>query len=467
MRRGSLLINGGRIIDPHQGIDMVGDLLIVEGKIAWLGDLGSAPSQQGYTILPARGMVVSPGFVDLHCHLREPGFEEKETVATGTKAAARGGFTTVCCMPNTYPPIDTPATVEYIKNKAITEGVVRVFPIGCITKDQRGEELAEMGGLAEAGVVAFSDDGKPVANSQLMRRALEYSRLFDLPIIDHCEDTSLTQGGVMNEGWVAVKLGLRGMPAAAEATIVARDIALAQLTHARLHIAHVSTAASVELIRHAKENHINVTAEVTPHHLTLTEEKVIGYDSNAKVNPPLRTEKDTEALLQGLKEEVIDVVATDHSPHTTQDKLCEFDLAAFGISGLETALGSLLTLAHQGKIELPTLISKLSTQPARIIGRNRNEEQGTSDYCSLLPPSSFPVPPGLGTLKVGALGDVTIFDPDLEWVVNPELFASKGKNNPWAGCLFKGKVMATLVGGEIIYKDNAIKIKVGGNRSIE
>jgi dihydroorotase len=433
----SLLISGGRIIDPCQGIDMIGDLLIVEGKVTWVGAPGSAPSQRGYGVLPARGMVVSPGFIDLHCHLREPGFEEKETVATGTRAAARGGFTTVCCMPNTHPPIDTAATVEYIKNKAIKEGVVQVFPIGCITKGQRGEELVEMEGLAEAGVVAFSDDGKPVANSQLMHRALEYSRLCDLPIIDHCEDTSLTEGGVMNEGSLAVKLGLRGMPAAAEATIVDRDIALAQLAHARLHIAHVSTAASVELIRRAKENHLNVTAEVTPHHLTLTEERLIGYDTNAKVNPPLRTEKDRETLLQGLREGVIDAIATDHAPHTLQDKAGEFDLAAFGISGLETALGVLLGLVHQGKLDLLTLVSKLTAEPARVL----------------------PFPQDLGTLKVGAPGDVTIFDPAVEWVVNPDLFASKGKNNPWSGCPLKGKVMATVVGGEVVYKENTLKIE--------
>jgi dihydroorotase len=360
-------------------------------------------------------------------------------------------------MPNTYPPVDSPAIVEYIKNKAIKEGVVRVFPIGCITKGQRGEELVEMRGLAEAGVVAFSDDGKSVANSQLMQRALEYSRLFDLPIIDHCEDTSLTEGGVMNEGALAVRLGLRGMPAAAETTIVDRDIVLAQLTQGRLHIAHVSTAASVELIRRAKERGIRVTAEVTPHHLTLTEERVIGYDTNAKVNPPLRTEKDTEALLQGLKEGVIDAIATDHAPHTTQDKACEFDLAAFGISGLETALGVLLSLVHQGRLDLVALVSKLTREPARIIGGNKNKEQGTSSYYSPLPPSLFPVPDGLGTLKVGAPGDVTIFDPDLEWVVNPHLSASKGKNNPWAGCLLKGKVMATVVGGEVVYKDDDVR----------
>ncbi len=441
-----LLISGGRIIDPQQGIDVVGDIAIVDSKIAQIGDL-KAPFQH-YTELSAKGMVVCPGFVDLHCHLREPGFEEKETIATGTRAAARGGFTTICCMANTDPPIDSPAKVEYVKHKARTEGVVRVLPIGAITKGQQGEELVEMGRLAEAGVVAFSDDGKPVMNSRLMRHALEYSCLFGLAVIDHCEDISLTEGGVMNEGWVATKLGLRGIPAAAEEIMVARDIALAQLTGARLHIAHVSTAGSVELIRHAKENYINISAEVAPHHLILTEEKVMGYDTNAKMKPPLRTKKDVEALLQGLRDGVIDIIATDHSPHTLVDKQCEFDLAAFGISGFETALGSLMSLVHSGEIELIALISKLTTQPAKILQR-------ANPAISF----DFPVPDGLGTLRVGAPGDVTIFDPDLEWVVEPSQFASKGKNTPWKGCLLKGKVVATVVGGEVVYRDNLVELE--------
>ena len=438
MSRGSLLIRGGRIIEPCLGVDMVGDLLIVNGEVAWMGEGGPPGPVQVDTTILARGMVVSPGFVDLHVHLREPGFEEKETVATGTEAAARGGFTAVCCMPNTRPPIDSPSVVRYVNNKAKSGGVVRVFPAGCITRGQRGEELVEMGELAEAGVVAFSEDGGSVANSELMRQALEWSRLLDLPITDHCEDSTLTEGGVMNEGEVSARLGLKGMPAAAEDSIVARDIELARLTGARLHIAHVSTAGSVDIIRRAKEKGVDVTAEVTPHHLTLTEERVTGCDTSAKVNPPLRTQADTEALLQGLKEGVIDAIATDHAPHTAPDKACEFDVAAFGISGLETALGVLLGLVHQGKLDLVSLVSKLTAGPAKV----------------------FPALSDLGTLKAGAPGDVTIFDPDLEWVMDPALFASKGKNNPWAGSSLKGKVMATVVAGEIVYKDDAVRIEV-------
>lgn len=431
----SLLISGGRIIDPSQGLDGVGDLLIIDDKIEWIGDPGSAPIQHGCTILSARGMVVSPGFIDLHCHLREPGFEEKETIATGTRAAAKGGFTTICCMPNTCPPIDSLDIVEHIKSIAFIEGLVRVFPIGCITKGQQGMELVRMKDLAEVGVVAFSDDGKSVANSQLLSRALEYSRLLALPIIEHCEDSSLSANGAMNEGRLADKLGINKIPAAAEETIIERDIALAELTNARLHIAHASTANSVRLIRRAKEKGIPVTAEVTPHHLTLTEERVIDHGTNAKVNPPLRTEKDNEALLQGLKEGVIDAIATDHAPHTIQDKACDFNKAAFGISGLETALGVLLGLVHQGRLDLATLVSKLTIEPARVLA----------------------LPQDLGTLNVGALGNVTIFDPDCQWVVDPDSFASKGKNTPWAGCSLQGKVMATVVEGRVVYKDDTIR----------
>ncbi len=431
-----LLISGGRIIDPCRGLDRVGDLLIVDDKIEWIGEPGSAPLQHGCTILTANGMVVSPGFIDLHCHLREPGFEEKETIATGTRAAARGGFTAVCCMANTYPPIDSPEIVEHVKSIAFMEGSVRVFPISCITKGQQGKELVEMEVLAEVGVIAFSDDGKSVPTSQLMHDALEHSRLLALPIIEHCEDTSLSANGAMNEGNLAVRLGFKGSPAAAEEAIIERDIALAEITNARLHIAHASTANSVELIRRAKKKDIQVTAEVTPHHLTLTEERVIDYGTNAKVNPPLRTEEDREALLQGLKEGVIDAIATDHAPHTMQDKACEFNKAAFGISGLETAFGVLLSLVHQGRLDLMTLISKLTIEPARVLT----------------------LPQDLGTLRVGALANVTIFDPNQEWVVNPDTFASKGKNTPWAGCPLKGKVMATVVEGRVVYKDEAVRL---------
>jgi dihydroorotase len=364
-------------------------------------------------------------------------------------------------MPNTEPPIDTRATVEFIQRKAAAEGVVRVLPIGCITKGRRGEEMVEMGELAEAGVVSLSDDGNPVMDSRLMRYALEYSRLFDLFLIDHCEDTSLSGGGGVNEGWVSTRLGLKGIPAAAEEVMVARDIALAEVTGGRVHIAHVSTAGSVALIRSARERGIAVTAEVTPHHLTMTEERVMGYgwdnktasplslscyDTNAKVNPPLRTARDVQALIEGLKDGVIDAIATDHAPHSDVDKMCEFDIAAFGISGLETALGSLLALVDGGKIDLMTLVSKLAFEPAKIL--RKGERSGESEKSEI------------GTLKVGSCGDVTIFDPEAEWIVDPAAFASKGKNTPLAGHLLKGKVMATVFGGEVVYKDELVKIEI-------
>lgn len=436
-----LLIQGGRIIDPSQGIDEIGSLLITEGKISWLSKGEIAPPQPDYDVLPARGLIVCPGFIDLHCHLRQPGFEEKETIATGTRAAARGGFTTICCMPNTNPPLDNPAAIEQVMSKAATEGVVRVLPIGCISKGRKGGELAEVTELASAGVIGYSDDGEPVLNSRLMRQALDYSRALGLSIIDHCEDTSLTDGGLMNEGTISTRLGLRGIPAAAEEIIVARDLALAKLTGGRLHIAHVSTEGSVELIRRAREKGVRVTAEVTPHHLTLTEEKVMGYDTNAKVNPPLRTKRDVQALIGGLKDNVIDIIATDHAPHTEADKLGEFALAPFGISGLETALGSLMSLVHDGRLTLTTLISKLTCEPSRIIGDRYGK---------------------LGTLAIGAPADVAIFDPNRDWVVDTSAFASKGKNTPLAGSVLRGKVMATISRGKLVYRDDSIKVEEKG-----
>ena len=432
-----LLIRGGHIIDPSQGLDQVGDLLIAEGKIAQIGEAVIVSEARN---LDATGLVVCPGFIDLHCHLREPGFEDKETIATGTKAAAIGGFTTVCCMANTEPPLDTPAAVEWVKRKASKDSLVAVLPIGCITKGRKGEELTDMAELAEAGVVAFSDDGDPVASSQLMRRALEYSRDLGLPIIDHCEDKTLSNNGIINEGQMSAKLGLKGIPAAAEEVMVARDLILAKLTKARLHIAHVSTKGSVELIRRAKEEGISVTAEVTPHHLTLTEERIAGespdkpFDTNAKVNPPLRTKEDVQALIKGLKDGVIDAIATDHAPHTLADKNCGPELAAFGISGLETAFGCLMSLVHHGEISLTQLISKLTCEPAKVIGRNGE----------------------LGTLKAGAPANITILDPDREWIVNSRNFASKGKNTPYDGYKFKGKVMATIANGRIVYIDDSL-----------
>ncbi len=440
----ALLVRHARIVDPAQGLDEVGDLWLESGQVRGIvlaGRLLGMLPPAGIPTLDAGGLMVAPGFIDLHCHLREPGFEEKETIATGTRAAARGGFTTICAMPNTRPAMDSAATVEFVREKARMDGLVRVLPIGAVTKGQVGEELAEMGELAEAGVVGFSDDGRPVASSRLMRHALEYSRLFGLPVIDHCEDLSLAHGGAMNEGAVSARLGLRGMPAAAEEIVVARDLVLLALTGGRLHIAHVSTRGSVELVRRAKAQGLPVTAEVTPHHLTLTEDWVLGppegrgrglssvaYDTNAKVNPPLRTQADIEALLEGLRDGTIDAIATDHAPHDLVSKQCEFGEAAFGISGLETALGALLGLVQAGRLDLSLLIAKLTAEPARLLGKP------------------------WGTLQVGTAADIVIIDPEAEWVVDPAQFASLGKNTPLAGQRLRGRVVGTLYGGRVIYQ---------------
>jgi dihydroorotase len=427
----NLLIHGGRIIDPSQRVDAIGDLFISDNKIGWLSTQQTVSPHESCQVVDASGMVVCPGFVDIHCHLRQPGFEEKETIATGTRAAAKGGFTTVCCMPNTDPPIDRATTVEYINNVAAGEGVVRVLPIGCVSKGRAGSELADLGELSTSGAIAFSDDGSPVLYPSIMRRALEFSRDSGLPIIDHCEDLTLSRGGAMNEGPLAARLGLKGIPAAAEEKMVAGDIYLAKATGGRLHIAHVSTAGSVELIRRAREQGISVTAEVTPHHLTLTEEMVTGHNTNAKVNPPLRTQEDLDALILGLNEGVIDVIATDHAPHTAEDKMGDFTEAAFGISGFETALGSLMGLVHQGRIDLVMLISKLTYEPASLLRRA-----------------------DIGTLKPGATADVVVFDPNAEWMVRPDDFASKGKNTPLAGYGLKGTVMLTVFRGVAVHINN-------------
>jgi len=442
-----LLIRGGHIIDPGQGIDQVGDLLIAEGKIVQAGGtvtLSQSPERSAGKAknLDAAGLVVCPGFIDLHCHLREPGFEDKETIATGTKAAALGGFATVCCMANTDPPLDNAAVVDWVRQKAKKDSLIGVLPIGCITKGRKGEELTDMAELAEAGVVAFSDDGDPVASSQLMRHAMEHSRELGLPIIEHCEDKGLSDNGIINEGEISAKLRLKGITAAAEEVMVARDLILSKLTRAKLHIAHVSTRGSVELIRRAKEEGISVTAEVTPHHLTLTEDRIVreppnkSFDTNAKVNPPLRTKDDVQALIKGLKDGVIDAIATDHAPHTLADKNCALELAAFGISGFETAFGCLMSLVHQGEISLTQLISKLTCEPAKVIDRN-----GEPD-----------------TLKAGAPANITIFDPDREWVVDSREFASKGKNTPYDGYKFRGKIMATISCGKLVYTDDSLVI---------
>jgi dihydroorotase len=428
----SILIQNARIIDPSQKMDLKGGILITDGKISWIGETGQKPDENEYEVVEAGNLIACPGFVDLHCHLRDPGFEEKETIESGTLAAAKGGFTTVCCMPNTEPAIDNQSVVNYVKDRAAKTGTIRVLPIGCITKGRKGETLSEMGELTEAGVIGFSDDGNPVMNSRLMRQALDYSRAFGLPIMEHCEDKVLVEGGQMNEGIISTRLGLPGMPAAAEDSMVARNIALAELTGARLHLCHLSTAGSVELVRAAKKKGLRVTAEVTPHHLTLTEEKVMGYDSNAKVNPPLRTQKDIEALIEGLKDNTIDAIATDHAPHTEVEKQSEFAYAPFGISILETALGMLMSLVQSNKLDIDALISKMTCEPAAIIGEKFGK---------------------LGTLEVGSPADITLFDPDLEWVVDTNKFASRGKNTPLGGITLKGKVKMTFFQGKVVYKD--------------
>ena len=446
----TIAIHNGRVIDPALGRDGIADVVIVDGRVTRVG-----PNEGDMVIdaerIDATGLVVTPGFVDLHVHLREPGFEYKETIASGTAAAAAGGFTTVCAMPNTNPPIDSRAAVESVLREAEASGAIRVLPIGCVTRGRAGKELAPAGELAASGVVALSDDGDAVADPSLMRHALEYSTRFNLPISQHCEDPALVADGQMHEGWVATRLGLRGRPASAEETMVARDIALAELAGAHLHIAHVSTAGSVALIRAARARGIHVTAEVTPHHLTLTHEEVafdttldgeyglLQYDTNAKVNPPLREEADLEALVEALREGVIDAVATDHAPHASIDKEIEFDLAAPGISGSETAFGLCASLVHAGKIELPVLIERLTIGPVRAWNLDRG-----------------PGLEGLGTLAPGAPGDVTILDLDATWTVDPTAFASSGRNTPLAGRELRGRVIATISGGAVIYSSDAV-----------
>ncbi|MDD5127513.1 MAG: dihydroorotase [Dehalococcoidales bacterium] len=424
----SILIQGGRIIDPASHTDAIGDLLVTGGRIAGRGLNVTPPAD--CPVIHAESLIICPGFIDLHCHLRQPGFEEKETIATGTRAAAKGGFTTVCAMPNTNPPLDNEETITFVRTLAGKEGAVRVLPIACVTRGRQGIELANLENLAKEGAVAFSDDGAPVATTPLMQRALELSKTLGLPIIDHCEDLTLSAGGQMNDGILSKKLGLKGMPAVAEDIIISRDLLLAHLTGGHVHIAHVSTASAVELIRRAKDKGTSVTAEVTPHHLTLTEECAIGLNTNAKVNPPLRTEADIRALASALKDGIIDAIATDHAPHTPAEKALEFIRAPTGISGFETALGSLMALVRSGTLPMMKLIAALTTKPAKIINR-----------------------PDLGTLKVGSPADVTIFDPEREWVVDLQKFVSKGKNTPLAGKTLRGRVIATIYGGRIVYQE--------------
>jgi dihydroorotase len=427
----SLLLKGGRLIDPSQRLAEVGDLLITNGVIEASGRIGEVRRDGGAApeVIDCTGLVVSPGFVDVHCHLREPGREEVETIATGALAAVAGGFTAVCAMPNTDPVTDNQAAVGFIIRQAQRAGGARVYPIGAISIGQQGKTLAEFGEMVGAGAVAVSDDGKPVVSAQLMRTALEYARTFGIPVADHCEEPTLAANGAMNEGLVSARLGLKGIPAEAEEIMAIRDILLARLTGGHIHLCHMSTRGSVELIRWGKERGINVTAEVCPHHLSLTEDAVEGYNTNAKMNPPLRTADDVEALREAVKDGTIDLIATDHAPHHYDEKEREFADAPNGIVGLETALAVNLTwLVHRGVIDLGTLIDRMACAPARL----------------------FRLPGG--TLKRGAAADVTVFDPDASWTVDPTRFRSKGRNTPYAGQTLRGQVELTVVHGRVIHR---------------
>ncbi len=430
----SLLVKGGRVVDPATDTDAVMDLLVTDGRIAERrpsGKGGDAGAPPGTRILDAAGRIVCPGFVDMHVHLREPGQEHKETIETGTRAAAAGGFTSVACMPNTEPWNDGLSVTEYVVTEARRRGVVNVFPIGCVSKGGRGEELAEIGDMVRSGAVAVSDDGRPVASSFLMRMALEYARIFGIPVIDHCEDRSLAASGVMHEGYVSTVLGLKGIPAAAEEITVATDLALARLTSGRLHLAHLSTGGSLEKVRRAREEGVAVTCEVTPHHLVLTDKAVMDsdYDPNTKMNPPLRSEEDREALVRALRDGTVDAIATDHAPHHLDEKLQEFDDAPFGIVGLETAVPLLMDrLVRPGAIDLRRLVELMAMNPARILGIKK------------------------GTLAIGADADVTIIDPELEATVDVALFRSKSRNSPFHGWRLRGWPVATVVGGRVVHE---------------
>ena len=425
----TLLIKGGRVIDPANGRDGLLDVLIERGKIKSVAPPGALDSGLGTNgqVIDASGLVVSPGFIDMHVHFREPGFEYKETIETGCRSAAAGGFTCVAVMPNTDPVNDTRSVTEMMMAQARARGIVRVLVIGAISQGLQGEQLTEMGDLADAGVVGFSDDGRPVMSNDLMRRAFEYSRLFDLPLIQHSEVLDLTRGGCMNEGPVATELGLKGMPAEAEDIMVFRDISLLPKTGGRLHVAHISSAGAVNLVRQAKSQGLPVTCEVAPHHFTLTEEAVRGYDTNTKMSPPLRSDRDLEAIKQGLADDTIDIIATDHAPHAEVDKQLDYDSAAFGIVGLETALPLSMELVQEGVISLPKLVEKLTSRPAEIFKLN------------------------LGTLSEGREADITLFDPGEEYTIDVTRFYSKSRNSPFHGRRARGRVRMTLVKGKIVY----------------
>ena len=425
-----ILLTGGRVIDPESGRDWEADLLIQGNRIIKVGNIRKTLVKSAQ-IVKAKGLLIAPGLVDMHTHLREPGREDEETIESGSRAAARGGFTAVCCMPNTVPPLDDQAKIRLIYERGTP--YARVFPIGAVSKGREGRELTEVGDLFRAGAVALSDDGSPVANAELMRRALEYTRLFGLPVVDHCEEPTLFADGVMNEGFVSTRLGLRGIPNASEEVLVSRDLHLAALTGGRLHLAHLSARVSVSLLRDAKRQGLPVTGEVTPHHLTLTDEALLSFDTNAKVNPPLRAQGDLEALRAGLADDTIDVIATDHAPHSVVEKEAEFDLAPFGMVGLETALGLVLTeLVHPGRLGLIQALRAMSLNPCRILK---------------LP---------FGRLMEGGPADLVCIDLNKTWLVNPDQFASKSRNTPFAGRRLRGKAVHTLVDGSFALRDSRL-----------
>jgi dihydroorotase len=421
----SLLIKGGRVIDPSQGIDDTLDVLVAGGKIK---EVGKGLKGPGAETIDATGLLVVPGLIDMHVHLRDPGLEYKEDIVSGTKAAATGGFTSVACMPNTKPVNDNKTVTAYILDKVCRDGIVNVFPIGAITQGSKGEALAEMGELKEAGCVAVSDDGHPVANAELMRRALEYARGMGIMVISHVEEKALVGEGVMNEGFTSTELGLKGIPRVAENVATARDVFLAEYTNSPVHIAHVSTAESIRIIRDAKARGVKVTCETAPHYFSLTDDAVRGYNTNAKMNPPLREAADVAAVKAGLADGTIDAIATDHAPHHLDEKDIEFNLALNGIVGLETSLPLSLRLVEEKVLDMKGVVERMSLNPARILGLDR------------------------GTLKPGAAADITVIDPEREWQVTAEGLASKSKNSPWLGETLKGCAAYTIVGGRIVYK---------------
>lgn len=422
----NLLIKGGRVIDPSLGIDETLDVLVADGKVKELGTGLKAPA--GAEIIDATGLIVTPGLIDMHVHLRDPGLEYKEDIVTGTRAAAAGGFTSVACMPNTKPVNDSKAVTSYIVATAKAEGFVNVFPVGSITQGSKGDALAEMGDLKEAGCVAVSDDGRPVTSSELMRRALEYAKGMGIMVISHAEDLSLVGEGVMNEGFVSTELGLKGIPWAAEDVATARDVYLAEFTNSPLHIAHVSTRGALRIIRNAKARGVKVTCETAPHYFSLTDDAVRGYNTNAKMNPPLRTADDVAAVKEALKDGTIDAIATDHAPHHLDEKDVEFNVALNGIIGLETSLPLSLKLVEEGVVTLPALVEKMSCNPAAILGIDR------------------------GTLRQGAIADVTVIDPSATWTVEADNLASKSKNSPFLGWEMKGAAAYTIVSGRVVHK---------------